>query len=88
MGARELVMAVLCRPLSGKDLLLAEKANNVIIHRKIEYTPRSDKRAIDDFIQSVRWLPVKLMFIFATGDAIIINSTDDMTEVANRLMAV
>lgn len=87
-SARELVMAVLCRPLSGKELLLTEKASNVIIHRKIEYAGKPDTYAIDDFIKSLRRFPIKLMFIFGLGDSIVVNHPDDFAEVGRRLLAL
>ncbi|HEY1030540.1 MAG TPA: hypothetical protein VGD89_02125 [Flavipsychrobacter sp.] len=86
--ARELVMAVLCRPLSGKELQLAEKASNVIIHRKIEYAGKPDISAIDEFIKSLRRFPLKLMFIFGLGDCIVVNHPDDFAEVGRRLLAM
>ncbi|MBS1771638.1 MAG: hypothetical protein JST82_02170 [Bacteroidetes bacterium] len=88
MSARELVMAILCKPLSGKELLQTEKANNVIIHRKIEYVPKTDNNAIEDFIKHLRRLPLKLMFVFSLSDIIIVNSTDDLNDVARRLLAM
>lgn len=88
MSARELVMAVLCRPLSNKDLLLAEKVNNVIIHRKMEFDPEKDASTIDAFMKSIRHLPLKLMFIFSLGDIIIVNSPDDLSRVIHRLVAL
>ena len=88
MSARELVMAILCKPLSGKELLQTEKANNVIIHRKMEYEPRTDSNAIEEFIKHIKRLPVKLMFIFSLSDIIIVNNADDLNEVSRRLLAM
>lgn len=88
MSARELVMAVLCRPLSGKELLQTEKEKNVLIHRKIEYEPKTDSNAIEDFIKHIKKLPLKLMFVFSLSDIIIVNNSDDMNEVARKLLAM
>jgi hypothetical protein len=88
MSARELVMAVLCKPLSVRELLQTEKANNVIIHRKMEYEPRTDRNAIEDFMKHIKRLPVKLMFIFSLSDIIIVNNAEDLNEVSRRLLAL
>lgn len=88
MSARELVMAVMCKPISGKDLLQTEKANNVIIHRKIEYTPKEHLLGIEDFLKGLRRLPLKLMFIFSMGDTIVVNDMEDWDEVGRRLLAM
>jgi hypothetical protein len=86
--ARELVMAILCRPLTGKELQLTEKASNVIIHRKIEYAGQHDSHSNDEFINSLRRFPLKLMFIFGLGDSIVVNHPDDFAEVGRRLLAM
>lgn len=88
MSAKELVMAILCKPISGKELLQTEKANNVIIHRKIEYTPKEDTNSIEDYLKSLRRLPLKLMFIFSIGESIVIHSQKDWDEVGRRLLAM
>ena len=88
MSARELVMAIMCKPISGKELLQTEKENNVIIHRKIEYTPRENSLGIDDFLKGMRRLPLKLMFIFSLSDTIVVNDIEDWDEVGRRLLAM
>lgn len=88
MGARELVMAVLCKPLSNKDLLQAEKVNNVIIHRKIDFEPKQDRTSVENFMKSIKRFPLKLMFIFSLGDIIIVDDTEDLSEVGRRLLAL
>ncbi|MFN4247622.1 MAG: hypothetical protein ACK4EY_07850 [Flavipsychrobacter sp.] len=88
MSAKELVMAILCKPISGKELLQTEKANNVIIHRKLEYAPKGDTNSVEDYLKSLRRLPLKLMFIFSIGEAIVINTQKDWDEVGRRLLAM
>lgn len=85
MSASERVIAILCSPLGRKDLLEAEQTNNVIIHRKIEYSPREEGR---DMLKKFRWMPMKLMFIFSIGEAIVINTQKDWDEVGRRLLTM
>jgi hypothetical protein len=88
MNARELVMAIMCRPLSGKELLQTEKANNVIIHRRIEFDGTNTKQAVESFLAGLKRFPIKLMFIFGFGDSIVVHHPEDFNEVTRRLMAL
>ncbi len=88
MTASEYVMAILCKPLSGKELLQTEKASNVIIHRKIEYSGDKDYFSLSTFVSRLSNLPLKMMFIFGMDDCIIINNPEDTREVHRRLLAL
>jgi len=88
MITSERVMAIICRPVSGKDLLLTERDNNVIIYRKMEYDAERDSTAFEEFLKKLRYLPIKLMFIFGLGDSIIVNQPSDLHEVNRRLLAL
>jgi hypothetical protein len=86
MSARELVMAILCRPLSGKELLQTERDNNVIIHRQVTFEVAKNAAIIAERLQRISNYPVKLMFIFGISDVILVNSPNDMAEVTKRLL--
>lgn len=86
MSARELVMAILCRPLSGKELLQTERDNNVIIHRQVTFEVAKNAAIIAERLQRISNYPVKLMFIFGISDVILVNSPNDMAEVTQRLL--
>jgi hypothetical protein len=88
MITSERVMAVICRPVSGKELVLTEKDNNVIIHRRMEYDSKSGIQTLEVLFGNLRNLPIKLMFIFGLGDTIIINGPNDVLEVNRRLLAL
>ncbi len=88
MTATEHVMAVICRPLSGRELLQTEKDSNVIIHRRIEYEGGSDMFSLKRFLERMNNLPLKIMFIFGIGDSVIINRPEDTQEVYRRLLAL
>lgn len=88
MITTERVMAIICRPVSGKELVLTEKDNNVIIHRRMEYDSKSGLQTLENLFGSLRNLPIKLMFIFGLGDTIIVNSPNDIIEVNRRLLAL
>lgn len=88
MSARELVMAILCKPLSTKDLLQAEQQHNVVIHRKITFEVARNAAIIAEHLQKISSYPLKLMFVFGIKDIIIVNSSHDMAEVSRRLLAL
>jgi hypothetical protein len=88
MITSERVMAIICRPLSGKELLLTERDNNVIIYRRMEYDAPADSNAFAEFLKKLHDLPIKLMFIFGFGDSIIVNHPSDLNEVNRRLLAL
>ncbi len=88
MSARELVMAILCKPLSGKELLLTEKENNVIIHRQMALEALKGAAAIAEYVKRLNRFPLKLMFVFGLGDIVLVNTPDDMAHVARRLLAM
>jgi hypothetical protein len=85
MLSAEYVMAVLCAPLKGKDLLLAEKSNNVIIIRRLDYDSQVDYLADRRLITSFENSPYKLMFIFNQSESVVVRSNDDWSEVNRRL---
>lgn len=85
MITTEFVMAVLCAPLSGKDLLNTERINNVRILRRVEYENYSDFMYGDSFFSMLANSPLKLMFIFGLEDVIVVSNTDDQAEVRRRL---
>jgi hypothetical protein len=84
MITTEFVMAVLCAPLSGRDLLNTERSNNVRILRRLEYESFLDYFR-DGFLSDLATFPFKLMFVFGQGDAIVISSAEDKLEVERRL---
>jgi hypothetical protein len=43
---------------------------------------------VEDYLKSLRRLPLKLMFIFSIGEAIVINTQKDWDEVGRRLLAM
>lgn len=85
MITTEFVMAVLCAPLSGRELLNAERSNNVKILRRLEYDYFLDYFRKDGLLADLASFPLKLMFIFGQGDAIVVSSTEDKLEVQRRL---
>jgi hypothetical protein len=85
MITTEFVMAVLCAPLSGKDLLNAERVNNVRILRKVEYDHYHDYTYGDSFFSMLANSPLKLMFIFGLEDVIVVSNREDQMEVQRRL---
>ena len=85
MLSAEYVMAVLCAPLKGKDLLLAEKSNNVIIIRRLDYDNQVDYFHDQRLITSFENSPYKLMFIFNQSESVVVRNRDDWSEVSRRL---
>lgn len=85
MNTTEYVMAVLCTPLTGRDLLLAEKINNVTIMRMLEYDNTANFFSADRFVANLVNSPLKMMFIFGQQDTIIIRTAEDKQEVCRRL---
>jgi hypothetical protein len=81
----ELVMAVLCAPLNGKAMLQAEKSNNVIIMRRLDYDNGVNYFADGRFITSQADSPIKLMFIFSNEESIVVRSHEDRKAVSVRL---
>jgi hypothetical protein len=88
MGARELVTAVLCRPISGKELLQTEKENNVVIHRNIQYDKQQGSAAFADYLHKLMKGPLKLLFIFGTCDSILVDTPEAMHSAMNRLLSL
>lgn len=88
MSARELVMAILCKPISTKELLQEEQQNNVVIHRKITFEVARNAALIAERLQKISNYPLKLMFVFGISDTIIVNSPHDMAEVTRRLLSM
>lgn len=84
MITTEFVMAILCAPLSGADLLHAERNNNVRIMRKLEYHTHTDYFK-GSFFGSLANSPLKLLFIFGLEDAILVSSAEDQYLVQQRL---
>jgi hypothetical protein len=84
MITTEFVMAVLCTPLSGKDLLTAERSNNVRILRKLEYNEHTDYFR-NSFLANFTNSPLKLMFIFGLEDVILVSNAQDQELVQSRL---
>lgn len=84
MITTEFVMAVLCAPLSGKDLLNAERENNVRIIRKLEYHTHTDYFK-GSFFGNLANSPLKLLFIFGLEDVILVCNADDERAVQQRL---
>lgn len=88
MLTREFVMAVLCAPLNGRAMLQAEKSNNVIIMRRLDYDDAVNYFTDGRFITSQEDSPVKLMFIFSNTESIVVRSYEDRKAVASRLGVV
>jgi len=85
MITNEFVMAVLCHPLSIKDLLQTEKTQNVIILRRIDYDEDTMYFTPGGHMPNIAISPVKLMFVFSGGDAVVVNNYSDKLEVQRRL---
>jgi hypothetical protein len=85
MKTTEYVMAVLCTPLTGKDLLHTEKTNNVTIMRMLEYDNTARYFSAERFIANLVDSPWKMMFIFGQQDFIIVRTAEDKQEVRRRL---
>jgi hypothetical protein len=84
MITTEFVMAVLCAPLSGKDLLNTERDNNVRIVRKLEYHHYTDYFR-GSFLGNLANSPLKLLFIFGLEDVILVSTAEDHALVEQRL---
>ncbi|HEY9177872.1 MAG TPA: hypothetical protein VIN07_09290 [Flavipsychrobacter sp.] len=87
MSGKELVMAVVCKPLSSRDILQAEKENNVVIFRKIIYDTREGRDALIAQLEKLR-MPLKFFFIFGLNDCLLINCAEDLKTALERLMAL
>lgn len=85
MIANEYVMAVLCHPLSMRELLYTEKEKQVIILRKMEYDCATRYFTGEGAIPNIAVSPVKLMFVFGNGDAIVVDTNSDRQELEHRL---
>jgi hypothetical protein len=85
MITNELVMAVLCHPLSMKELLQTEKTQNVIILRRLDYNEETTYFSPGDYVPNIAISPVKLMFVFNGGEAVVVNNYSDKLEVQQRL---
>ena len=85
MIATEYVMAVLCTPLTGKELLSTEKSNNLIIMRMLEYDYTANYFSEERFINNLVDAPWNMMFIFGEQDFIIVRTQEDKQEVRRRL---
>lgn len=85
MITNELVMAVLCHPLSMKELLQTEKTQNVIILRRLDYNEKTMYFSPGDYVPNIAISPVKLMFVFNGGEAVVVNDYSDKLEVQRRL---
>lgn len=84
MITTEFVMAVLCTPLSGKDLLSTERSNNVRILRRLEYHDHTDYFN-GSFFGHLANSPLKLLFIFGLEDVILVSNAEDRDKVQQRL---
>lgn len=78
-------MAVLCHPLSMKELLQTEKTQNVIILRRLDYDEDAVYFAPGEHLPNIAISPVKLMFVFSGGEAVVVNNYSDKLEVQRRL---
>lgn len=87
MSGKELVMAILCKPLSGKDVLVTEKEYNVIIYRKLIYDSQAGVEALSKHLRSLN-IPLKFLFIFGINDCVLVNSVDDMNNALQRLLTL
>ncbi len=87
MSGKELVMAVVCRPLSSRDILQAEKENNVVIFRKIIYDAREGRDALISQMEKLR-MPLKYFFIFGLNDCLLVNGAEDLKTALERLVAM
>lgn len=85
MSGKELVMAVVCKPLSSRDILHAEKENNVVIFRKIIYDAREGRDALVKQLDKLR-MPLKYFFIFGLNDCMLINCAEDLKTALERLV--
>ena len=85
MNTQEYVMAILCTPLTGRDLLHTEKTNNVIIMRMLDYDSTANYFANERFINNLMESPLRMMFVFGHQDIIIIRTVEDKREVCRRL---
>jgi hypothetical protein len=85
MITNEYVMAVLCHPLSMRELLDTEKEKQVIILRKLDYDSSLRYFSGDGATPNLAVSPVKLMFVFGTGDAIVVDTSSDREELQRRL---
>jgi hypothetical protein len=87
MGGKELVMAILCLPLTVKEVLTTEKKYNVIIYRKIVYDNHAGAEALARNLGRMS-IPLKFMFIFGMDDCVLVNTADDMTMAYKRLLTM
>lgn len=87
MSGKELVMAIICFPLSVKDILSTEKAHDVIIYRKIIYDRHAGAEALAKHMRTMS-IPLKFLFIFGTNDSVLVNTADDMTNAFKRLLTL
>lgn len=87
MNGKELVMAILCLPLSGREVLSTEKEYDVIIYRKIIYDRQAGAEALVQHLKKLS-VPLKFLFIFGTKDCLLVNSMDDMTNAMHRLLSL
>jgi hypothetical protein len=85
MITNEYVMAVLCHPLSMRELLYTEKEKQVIILRKLDYDSSIRYFTGEGAMPNLGVSPVKLMFVFGTGDAIVVDTAGDRQELQRRL---
>jgi len=87
MSAKELVMAIVCKPLSSNDILEVEKENNVVIFRRMLYDKQAGCEALISYIKKLSQ-PLKYLFIFGLNDCLLINGTEDMETALNRLVSM
>jgi predicted MPP superfamily phosphohydrolase len=87
MSGKELVMAIVCKPLSSRDILQTEKENNVVIFRKIIYDRQAGYEALTNQLEKLR-MPLKFFFIFGLNDCLLVNGAEDLKTALERLVTV
>lgn len=87
MSGKELVMAVVCNPLSSREILQTEKENNVVIFRKIIYDRQAGYEALTNQLEKLR-MPLKYFFIFGLNDCMLVSCAEDLKTALERLVSM
>lgn len=87
MSAKELVMAIVCCALSGREMLQTERENNVVIFRKIIYDKQAGVEMLSTYFKKIG-VPLKCLFIFGINDCLLINGAEDLETALNRLVSM
>ena len=80
-------MAVVCNPLSSREILQTEKENNVVIFRKIIYDRQAGYEALTNSLDKLR-VPLKFFFIFGLNDCMLVSGAEEMQEALQRLVTI